>query len=239
MADETPEQMMARYLAGDRHPRLLRRLDELAWEAFHDPWETRSALRARPVGKGRGRLPVDPSDLEETNTPEVTPMPEDPESSDPILGLEPLGPGMIARHLDEMELSYWRMGPAHFLVNFAYDSELDRCVKVRLATDGTDGDILMIRVEDDRRIPRERFPEAMQLCNRWNADCRWPRAWLDIPDPEPDAEEAPEPASGNLVLDFQVPLRGPLPPGLVDGIIQAVISANGDFWKRAREGHGF
>ena len=215
MSSEIDQDLIRRYEAGDRSPELLRRLDEAAWTGFHDPWEPRPA--------------PDPHHLEEDPMQE----PIDPEA------VLPFDVATIERALKQRGWHVWRHEKDILMVQFNYDRETDRETRIVFFVQGKARDIFRLYWISDRRVDAERFDQAFRLCNHWNDNYRWPRAYVEMPPTKEDeAEDTPEPESGLLVLDWQLPLGAGIHQALFDDMLGAVISAGWDFWRMAHSEHG-
>lgn len=214
------EDLVHRYEAGERDPALMGLLNELAWEGFHDPWEEHCG--SKPVQS------------------EETPMEEE---FDPTI-VYPVSLATIERALKTRELHGWKGPGGRYLVQFRYDADSDREVRLYLSLEGKSGALLKLRIMCDRRVDRPLFPEAHAFCNEWNAGYRWPKALLDCPDPveqkeeeeEEEAEdtEAAESASGALALESQYDLAAGIHQALFDDLVFSNLSASWDFWNQAR-----
>ncbi len=208
MADVPLDELIRRYEAGDRDPDLIRLLNEAAWDGFHDPWEhpKPSLLAAAPEA------------------------PFDPEA------LRPFTAETVQRFLDGGNYTYWTSTWDSFLLFWRYSVDSDRVVRAIFMVEGKHKTVFKLRIVGDRRVPRERFDVARQLCNAWNEGYRWPRAYLEKPDlkaEEVKALDGKEPASAILALDFQLYLPAGVPQVLFDRQVRDVLATSWEFWELA------
>lgn len=214
MDKRSMNRLIKRYGAGDRDPELVRQLDEAAWDDFHDPWEVPKPVRT-PL-----EAPVGDPDLPSTDV--------DPQA------VLPFTFDTIKRFLADRGYNYWEAHWKAVQVFFRYSAESDRVLRLVLAVEGKRETVLAMRWTGDRRVDAERFPEALRLCNAWNQDCRWPRAFLEIPRTEPrEGEEGREAASALLVLDLQLFLEQGIHQELFNSLVRDAIATGWEFWERA------
>jgi hypothetical protein len=211
----TPDELIRRFDSGDRQPDLLRQLSDLAWHQFHDPWERRPGPVAEEAGipaTGPGRTPGDPQER-----------------------LRPFTSDTLVRYLRAIDRPFWECGPDRYVAPYEYDPASDRCCQAFYSVEGRDPDILCVRWVSDRRVPAEQLSLAYLLCNQWNAQWRWPRAFVDLPTVT-DADGQPGsglPPSGVLTLDFQLHLQQRIHQALFDSLLAPVQEATWAFWEMA------
>lgn len=203
--------LIHRFEVGERASELLQQLDRLAWEGFHDPWEV-----------GAEHKPVEN---------EEAPMEED---FDPTV-VHPISLATIERHLQAQGVQGWRGMGEQYLVQFRYDVEADRELRIYLSIEGKAGTLFKLRSLGDRRVERLLFPEAKAFCNDWNAGYRWPKAYLECPESEEEGEAKVLPGSGSLVLEAQYDFSAGIHQALFDELVSSNIRASWDFWNQAKE----
>lgn len=216
----TIDELIRRFDSGERNPELLRQLSELAWQEFHDPWESglNLAETEQPLA---------------ATGPEWTPGEEDLEEDEEAA--PPFTVDTLLRHLRNNGLAFWECGQHSYTCRYEYDEASDRCCQAFYSLEGKAKDIVCVRWVSDRRVSAEHFIRAFRLCNQWNANWRWPRAFVDIPRKEArDGREVP-PASGVLTLDFQLYLAKGVTQGLFDDLVAAAEAASWSFWQLAHK----
>ena len=92
---------------------------------------------------------------------------------------------------------------------------------------GSKGRVFALRAHAPMRFPSEVFDAIMRLCNEWNADRRWPKAYLRRGDDGKDGEIC-------LEEHLLMPRCG-IPEDLVETLIEVVIDSSFEFWKWAME----
>lgn len=219
----TPEEALHLHAAGDHGPRVMSALNHAAWEAYHAPWEVPPPEPAmeEPVPL----LPLPPTEI------------------------RPLALDMLEAWLEDEGYAAFGHPKRGYLVDFKFGLKSDRCIHLKLSIGGKGSDILMLQWTGDKRIPPERFVQALRLCNWWNGEYRWPRAlveqdylYVDAPkDPAADGAEveARETThSGQLMLDCQIPFPKGIHPNGLHAIIQATLESSWTFWRTAHETWG-
>lgn len=206
------DDLVKRYEGGERDPELIRQLNELAWEGFHDPWE-------------RCPLEVQEGSMDEGFDPKV---------------VSPISSAMIERHLAAHELYPWRGPDDRYMVQFRYEAEADRTVRIFFSIEGRGHTLFKIKIVADRRVDQDRIPEAMAFCNRWNSNYRWPKALLEVPDDEAETSEGEDTEitpvrSGLLILESQYDLSAGIHQELFDDLVSSNIHASWDFWSLAKK----
>lgn len=213
------KKLVRRYEAGERDPALIRELNRLAWEGFHDPWE---AVPDSPQKEASMREEVDPQIVQ------------------PISGV------LIERYLKDQDLRALKGQDDYYLVHFEFDAECDREIRIYLSLEGEARELFVLKILGDRRVVGSRCSEAMAFCNRWNGDHRWPKAFLQVPEVD-EPQEVPGGAvklgssdslSGTLVLEAQFDFSAGIHQALFNDLITSNIQAGWEFWRRAHQ-HGF
>lgn len=215
----SPESLVHRYEAGERDPALIRELNRLAWEGFHDPWEPGPKAFLKEDG------------MHEEIDPNV---------------VQPISVALIERYLQVQDLRAFKGRGDCYLVQFAYDADLGREVRLYLGLEGDESELLVLKITGDRRVEGPQCPKAVSFCNRWNGDHRWPKAYLEVPeagDSQEEAggvlgEDASDHSSGTLVLEAQWDFSAGIHQALFDDLITSNIQASLEFWRRA-QGQGF
>src|SRR5579883_3502039 len=130
---------------------------------------------------------------------------------------------MIQNYLDSTDLRYLINREGDFIIEFAYDAEIDAELTFSLLAGGTNNQIYVITCHSNKRYGREEWPRIVYLCNRWNAERRWPKAYLYVKDPKVDQE-------GVILLEEQLDLEKGVHQELLSDFTETVISAGSKFW---------
>src|SRR5262245_55330367 len=93
---------------------------------------------------------------------------------------------MIEKYLKSVGVRYLMDNDGDFVVQFGY-SEAQGCeLSFYFIAGGKSNEIYVIRAFSDKRIPRDEWARAVMLCNTWNSERRWPKAYLQVKDPPTD-----------------------------------------------------
>ncbi len=139
---------------------------------------------------------------------------------------------MFEQYCKSMNLKYLVDSQGNFRVGFAHDEERGCQLTVWLLAAGSTGQILAIRVESDRQIPKSDWPRAMLVCNMWNQTRRWPKAYLNVEDPQTEF-------SATIELEHQVDLEPGIYQELLNDMINTTIVTAFSFWSWAHKEQGF
>jgi hypothetical protein len=133
---------------------------------------------------------------------------------------------MIENYLRARNIRYLRDSDGDFCVNFGPQGEIRHTIRVWLLAGGTGQQVYVIRGHAEKRYPRSRWADCLLMCNTWNRDRRWPKAYLDNSDPNSD---------GEIVLEEQIYVEKGIHQELLDDFSDTVISAIFSFWKWEKE----
>lgn len=165
------KRLVEAYTAGPPSISVLRELDRLAWEAFHDPWEDgpRSCI---PPSMKQGRLPLEDDAVEAIDSIESLGNPEPAPMMQARAALDLLGCGYVER------------GGA-FVYRHTPGSEDRPLPRFRLYEhDGPQGG-LVVEATVILRNGELSLAKALRLCNRFNRSPRRSRVVvIDPPRPE-------------------------------------------------------
>ena len=200
------DDLIKRYEAGERNPELIQALNDAAWTGFHDPWEQ--------------------------TPPKVKAPPEEQGGTMDMETVQPFTLETIERHLKGKDISYWKTDREICLVFLGYDKVSDRGIRAMHFVEGRQNTVYRLRIVADRRVDAKDYPKAHELCDKWNANYRWPRAYLEIGAPD---EKDGEPDSGVLAMDYQLLLDKGIHQALFDDLVSDAIATSWAFWKMARE----
>jgi hypothetical protein len=128
--------------------------------------------------------------------------------------------------------------------NIEYHTDIDGDISIELAEEATYGyrltahclavgpaqSIYCVRVVANKAIPQLEWGRAILLCNSWNRDHRWPKAYLHY--------ASMESAVGEIILEGQLDLeRGVIHEQMVD-FTDGQIACALQFWAWAHQQHG-
>ncbi len=140
------------------------------------------------------------------------------------LGVQPFEREMVRDHLERQQLTFETDSDGDFHLVFAPPREGSPRVDAWITAEGTNGDILVVRARGEALVPKTLWPETMALCNQWNRDRRFPKAYLYVPD-------EPESLWGQITLEGQFPLAAGCTQPMVDECISTIITTALGFWE--------
>lgn len=146
------------------------------------------------------------------------------EGKAPRAGISPISPEMIREHLTRNELKFFVDQDGDFRVDFAAFAEGAPSITIWLTIEGEHGDIFVVRVIGQQAIPKTLWPQAINACNQWNMEKRYPKAFLFIPS---DTAEL----FGQVHLEGQFPLAAGIAQPQLDEIISTLIATGFSFWQ--------
>ena len=138
--------------------------------------------------------------------------------------IESFGPGMIEAFLDEDGLHYLRDREGDFVVQFAYDEEIDGHPRFLLAVSGDDQEQLCLRGDTLGRIPRSDWDRLLRLCNEWNAQYKMPKVYFEVDDLNTST-------TGRVVCEQWLDFEPGIHQELVDHLAGTFFSACFGFWR--------
>ncbi len=140
-------------------------------------------------------------------------------------------PGMVEKYCKSFGLHYLKDAEGDFRVDFSFDEECGCELTLWLMIKGTQSQIYVVRLLSATRIPRSEWPRAIDACNTWNRDHRWPKAYLNAYNPETDAV-------GFVEVEQQIHLEKGIHQELLDDFTSRTVAGGFEFWRWAhREKH--
>jgi len=234
--------LLRRFEEGERNPELLNRMNQAAWDQFHDPWETKPDLTVLewPEFPDDDAPDAVPESFKGAELSSHLGVPTVQCPGEPVqLGSAPtwirdadVSRRLIVHYLRRRSLEYWSKAQGGYLVCLGYAKTLNRSVLVQVGHEGHCGPDLGIQVSCDRRIEPAAFETARHCCDGWNEE-RLSRARLDFP----EGSSAQDALSGVLLLTHKVRLSADLPQADFDQYMDEALAESWEFWKRAYLGH--
>lgn len=139
---------------------------------------------------------------------------------------------MIRTFLDDKDIHFLIDRDGDFQVVFSDNGERGCEITFWLIAGGSNAQIYNIMAWSDKRIPRSDWGQALLLCNTWNKEKRWPRAYLWASDPASDT-------TGSIRLDMQLDLEPGIHQELLDDFSLTVMAGVLNFWEWAHKEQGF
>jgi hypothetical protein len=134
--------------------------------------------------------------------------------------VKPFDRSVIETYLLEQDLNYLKDRDGDFQVKFNYDEDCGCALTVWFVLNNS---IYRVQVVSDKPIPRQDWEKIVMLCNTWNQQKRWPKAYLNISNPETDQ-------NGFIVLEEHIDLQQGIHQELFNDWTSTVISASSGFW---------
>lgn len=144
--------------------------------------------------------------------------------------VQKLNKGMIESYLKAHNHKYLIDSDGDYLVEFAYDDEAGCSISVWLCIEGSRDDIYSVLMTSDRRIPKQQWEHAIMVCNTWNKEKLWPKAYLYVRDPASDTY-------GRIRLEHQIDVEKGIHQELLDDFTRMTIVFGYQFWKWAHGEH--
>jgi len=138
---------------------------------------------------------------------------------------------MIEKYLKNRELKYLRDSEGDYRVDFAYDEDTGCEMTVWLIASGRNHEIYSVLVLSDKAIPKSDWGKAAMLCNTWNKERRWPKAYLFVRDPATDMR-------GEIRLEQQIDLEQGIHQELFNDFTNTMILGSFLFWEWAHKEQG-
>jgi len=140
---------------------------------------------------------------------------------------------MVERFLKGKDVKYLVDSDGDFQVRFGYDDDWGCGLDIWLTIQGQDADVYTIRAHADRRVPRDQWGQAIMMCNTWNCEKRWPKAYLHVGDAESDS-------TGEIILEEQLDTGDAgIHQELLDHLTLTIIAGCHLFWTWAHQEQGF
>lgn len=137
---------------------------------------------------------------------------------------------MIENYLRTRNLRYSIDMDGDYRVDFSYDDDVGGELTYWLVRGGQDKDVYQILVMSTRRIPKPEWGLAVMLCNTWNTEKRWPKAYLYIRDNSAETAE--------IRLDQSIDLETGVHQELLDDFTNTMTSGAIQFWMWAHKEKG-
>ena len=145
--------------------------------------------------------------------------------------VEQFSRSMIERYLRVNQLRSLRDSDGDFHVEFGYEDETGCELTVLLEATGAEQSIYSVVVVSNRRVPRNEWGRVVALCNEWNEDTRWPKAYFHV-------RSAASDMHGSVILEEHIDLEAGIHWELFESWTTLVIGAGFRFWKWAHQEKG-
>jgi putative sensory transduction regulator len=139
---------------------------------------------------------------------------------------------MIERFLVSTKLRYLRDNDGDFVVQFGFDTDRGNEMTFMLMTGGSQGQIYAIYGESSNVIQAQDVDRAIRMCNMWNTEKRWPKAYVRM---RQDAGRS----YGRIMLEGQLDLEKGIHQELFDDYTSTIFATASSFWEWAHKEQGF
>ncbi|NJP05672.1 MAG: YbjN domain-containing protein [Chloroflexaceae bacterium] len=144
--------------------------------------------------------------------------------------VEPFSLAMVERYIQKRGWKFLRDQDGDYRVDFAYSDERGCSLSLWMIAEGAESEIYTVRVYSDKRIPRDDWMHVIRLCNEWNRDRRWPKAYLHAPSDE-------EMLTAPVHLEYQIDLETGIHQELLEHLTESILSSSHAFWMWMAEEH--
>ncbi len=145
--------------------------------------------------------------------------------------VQPFKRSMIEKCLQSASLRFLRDSDGDFVVRFGYDERIGAELEIFFDAEGSEGQVYAIMCHTDKRIPKTDWGKAIMVCNTWNKQKRWPKAYLYVREPSTDT-------TGMIVLEEYLSLEAGIHQELLDDYTLKAVSGMFQFWVWAHQEQG-
>jgi hypothetical protein len=145
--------------------------------------------------------------------------------------VQPFTRSMIEQCLRSTQTKYLKDSDGDFIVQFNYSDEIGCDFDILIMAGGKNADICSVTGRANKRIQKNDWGRAIMICNTWNKEKRWPKAYLYVQDPATST-------SGAVYLEQQIDLSPGVHQELLNDFIFTTISGVISFWEWAHQEQG-
>lgn len=138
---------------------------------------------------------------------------------------------MIKKYLDKRDTRYLRDSDGDFRVDFERDEDIGREISIWFMAQGEHAEIYSVLMKSDKRLSKPEWDHTIPVCNTWNLEKRWPKAYLAVKDPEKDT-------IAEIFLEGQIDLEKGIHLELFEHYTDSILAAGVSFWVWAKTEHG-
>jgi len=131
---------------------------------------------------------------------------------------------MIEKFLRSQNYRFLTDSDGDFVLQFVYSKNADCKLTFNLMVAGKAKDIYSMRATSDKNIPKQEWGRVIMLCNTWNKEKRWPKAYLNVR----DADSSPY---GEIILEQNFDLEQGIHQELFDDFTSSMIAGSNLFWE--------
>jgi hypothetical protein len=138
---------------------------------------------------------------------------------------------MIEKFLRSQNYRFLRDNDDDFVLQFGYDKDTDCKLSFNLMVSGKANDIYSILARSDKNVSRQEWGRVIMLCNTWNREKRWPKAYLYVQDPDSSPY-------GEIFLEQHFNLEQGIHQELFNDFTSNMIVVSNLFWEWIHNEHG-
>lgn len=135
---------------------------------------------------------------------------------------------LIREVLDSRGLHLFADHKGDFMTFWGYEPEIGTEVKIWFKLDGDDEDVYRVSATGDRPVPREAWNDVTLMCNAWNSEHRWPKAFVIT-------LEQDSASVGFVELSAEIPVKHGASPRMLDDFTGRVVHGTFEFFRWFRE----
>ena len=137
---------------------------------------------------------------------------------------------MIEKFMQSHQLRYLVDSDGNYILEIDYTEKMGCAIKNFLSIDGVNKDVYRIISVSDRRIAKGEWGKAVLLCNTWNMERLYQKAYLRIRDND---------TFGTIVLENSLDLEQGIHQELLDDFTMITLSGAIVFWEWTHKDRGF
>jgi hypothetical protein len=145
--------------------------------------------------------------------------------------VKPFDRSMIEQFLRKTGWRFLVDSDGDFEVRFHYDEDTGCELNMYFLVEGKNQQIYTIRVGSDKRFPKTKWGQAVMVCNTWNKEKRWPKAYFYVRNPEEDTV-------GIIQLEYCFDFEQCVHQELFEDMTATIVSAANMFWEWAYKEQG-
>jgi hypothetical protein len=145
--------------------------------------------------------------------------------------VQPFNTGMIETCFKQRGIKYLVDSESNLMIHWGYDEATGCSMNLHFSAQGSKKHIYAITVIAEKPVPKSEWGRAMMICNTWNKDKRFGKAYLYVNDPANDA-------TGMIVFDNHMDLEEGIHQELLNDLTFTIMAAANDFWEWAHKEQG-
>lgn len=141
----------------------------------------------------------------------------------PMAIVEEFNRTLIDNYLRAKGFRYLRDPDGNFCV-FLSLHDVDYELRAWFEAVGSQEDVYSVAVHSSKRYPKSEWSRCLMLCNTWNRERWWPKAYLNVSDLDADT-------SGDIRLEGAIELEEGIHQELFEQFTDTIITSALQFWQ--------